>query len=188
MWRTIAIPIIFASAVFGAPAASGPVANTKAGDWAPIPPEELAYRGSADMQGAHAIILYREQHTDDAARLETHHYRIKIMSEDGGKYADIEIPHAKGYFKVDEIRARTVRPDGADVPFAGEVFDKLVVKAKGMKVQTKTFTLPDVHPGVIIEYRYRTTWARTASTPRNGCCRGTCSPGAHAFHFAPLQA
>jgi hypothetical protein len=73
MWRTVAIPIILTSTVLGSRAAFGRAANTKADDWAPLPPEELADGGSADTQGEHAIILYREQHTDDVARLEIHH-------------------------------------------------------------------------------------------------------------------
>src|SRR5439155_12977505 len=40
----------------------------------------------------------------------------------------------------------------------GQIFDKLVVKAKGVKFQAKTFTLPDVHAGSIIEYSYSVHW------------------------------
>jgi hypothetical protein len=34
------------------------------------------------------------------------------------------------------------------------VYEKTVVKAKGLKFLAKTFTMPDVQPGSIIEYRY----------------------------------
>ena len=52
-------------------------------------------------------------------------------------------------------RARTIHPDGSIVNFEGKPFEKTIVKASGYKYLAKTFTLPDVHPGSIIEYRYR---------------------------------
>lgn len=39
--------------------------------------------------------------------------------------------------------------------FEGKPFDKTIVKAGGLKVLAKTFTLPDITPGCIIEYQYR---------------------------------
>src|SRR5260370_17834669 len=138
--------------------AAARTASPKADDWPSLRPAELTDRGGAESQGEHAILLYREDRTDDAARVETHHYRIKILTQAGRKYATIEIPHAKRYLRVQAIRARTIHPDGSATPFTGEIFDKLVVKAKRVLVQVKTFTLPDVQPGTIIEYRYRATW------------------------------
>ena len=52
------------------------------------------------------------------------------------------------------IRARTIRPDGSIADFDGKVFDKSIAKAKGLKYLAKTFTLPDVQVGSIIEYYY----------------------------------
>jgi hypothetical protein len=47
-----------------------------------------------------------------------------------------------------------VRPDGSIANFVGKTFDKSIVKAKGLKYMVKTFTLPDVQVGSIIEYYY----------------------------------
>jgi hypothetical protein len=80
--------------------------------------------------------------------------RIKILTEEGRKYGDIEIPFYKGSDDVVNIRARTVRADGSIADFDGKVFDKSIVKAKGFKYLAKTFTLPDVQVGSIIEYSY----------------------------------
>ncbi len=124
-------------------------------DWPEIPPEELALKDDPHNPGAHAIILYREIHTDDVEGFETHYYRIKIFTEKGKKYADIEIPYFEKRAKVEEIQARTVRPNGTAVDFNGQVFDKVVVKAKKLKFRAKTFTLPQVQTGSIIEYSYR---------------------------------
>jgi hypothetical protein len=50
------------------------------------------------------------------------------------------------------VRARTIRPDGSIVNFDGKVFEKELVKGRGVKILAKTFTLPDVQVGGIIEY------------------------------------
>lgn len=39
--------------------------------------------------------------------------------------------------------------------FDGKAFDKEIVKGNGVKYLAKTFTLPDVQPGSIVEYRFR---------------------------------
>ena len=107
--------------------------------------------------GAPAIILFREVDRDDSRSGTIHednYYRIKIFTEEGRKYADIEIPFVKGIDDVIHIRARTIKPDGTIVLFDGNVFEKSLVKARGIKFLAKTFTLPAVEPGCIIEYSY----------------------------------
>ena len=127
-----------------------------ADEWQPISPEELKMTGVAEAPGAPAVILYRQVDRDDAAT-STHEYnyvRIKILTEEGRKYADVEIPFFREQSDVHSIRARTIRPDGSIVNFEGRAFDKTIVKAKGLKYLAKTFTLPDVQVGSIVEYHY----------------------------------
>lgn len=111
--------------------------------------------------GAPAIILFREVDRDDRG-LTAHedvYFRIKILTEEGRKYADIEIPYYKDSGNIVNIHARTIKPDGTIVPFNGKVFDKSIVKARGVRYLAKTFTLPDVEVGGIIEYYYTTDLA-----------------------------
>ena len=106
--------------------------------------------------GAPAIILYRQVDRDDNGRTshEDSYFRIKILTEEGRKYADIEIPFYKDEGGIVGIHARTIKPDGTIANFDGKVYEKWIVKAKGFKYLAKTFTLPDVQPGGIIEYFY----------------------------------
>ena len=113
-------------------------------DWPEILPEELALKEDPNSPGAHAIILDREVHTDDVKGFETYYYRIKIFTEKGKKYADIEIPYLEKQQQVEDIQARTVRPDGTVVDFGGRIFDKVLVKVKKLRYQAKTITLPEV--------------------------------------------
>ena len=107
--------------------------------------------------GAPAVILYREVNRDDRnlnSAHETSYYRIKIFTEEGRKWANVAIPYAKGIDDVKNIHARTIRPDGSVVEFDGNTFDKSILKARGFRIEAKTFVLPSVEPGCIIEYSY----------------------------------
>ncbi len=123
-------------------------------DWLPINPEELKMTSEPKAPGAMAIYLYRQVDRDDVEFTEYNYTRIKIFTEPGRKYADIEIPFVKGAGDIKNIQARTIHPDGRIIDFDGKAYEKTVVKAKGFKFLAKTFTMPDVQPGSIIEYRY----------------------------------
>jgi hypothetical protein len=128
-----------------------------ADEWQPINPEELKMTSEPKAPGAPAIILYRQIDRDDSDARTPHEYnyvRTKILTEDGRKYADVEIPFFKENENITAIRARTVRPDGSVANFDGKIYEKEIVKARGIKFLAKTFTLSDVQPGSIIEYHY----------------------------------
>jgi len=124
-------------------------------DWEPIVPEELSMTREPKAPTAPAIYLYRQVDRDDSVHEEIVYERIKILTEEGRKYADVEIPYDKSTEHVGGIQARTIRPNGSIVNFAGTVFEKPIVKGRGVKLLAKTFTLPDVQVGSIVEYRYR---------------------------------
>lgn len=126
-------------------------------DWRPISPEELKMTSEPQAPGAPAIILWRQVDRDDRGLTanEKNYMRIKILTEEGRKYADVEIPFAKSIGNnVVHINARTIAPDGSITNYDGKVFEKNIVKAKGLKYVAKTFTLPNVQVGSIIEYSY----------------------------------
>lgn len=122
----------------------------------PVPADELKMTSEPKAPGAPAIILFREVDRDDRGNTahEDVYFRIKILTEEGRKYGDIEIPFFKGSGNIVAIHARTIRPDGSIVEFTGKAFDKSIVKARGLKYMAKTFTMPDVQVGSILEYYY----------------------------------
>ena len=124
----------------------------------PVSPDELKMTSEPKAPGAPAIILFRQVDRDDRGRTahEDVYFRIKILTEEGRKYADIEIPFDKDVGSVVNVHGRTIKPDGSIVNFSGKVFEKEIVKTRGVKYMAKTFTLPDVQVGGIIEYYYTT--------------------------------
>jgi len=132
-----------------------------AGDeWQPISQEELKMTSVPEAPGAPAIYLYRQVDRNDMGvqrgrgATEYNYVRIKILTEEGRKHANIEIPFERQRTDLSNIRARTVRPDGTIANFDGKVYEQTLEKTKGVKYLAKTFTLPDVQVGSIIEYHY----------------------------------
>ena len=123
--------------------------------WPPIPDEELALTDCPQQPGAPAIFLWREVLTDDNERQISIHCRLKVLTPAGKERANVEIPFVKGRFKVDDLKARVVQPNGQSEEFSGQVFEKTAIRAGGLKVKVMTFALPDVDVGAIIDYRYR---------------------------------
>ena len=124
-------------------------------DWLPVPAADLALKDNAASPGANAMILYRESDMDSKESSVLEYVRIKIFTQEGTKQGDVEIPFLKQQTDIKDVRARTIQPDGTIVKFDGKVFEKTIVKGSGFKYLAKTFTLPDVHPGSIIEYKFR---------------------------------
>ena len=105
---------------------------------------------------APAVYLFREETTDDKLHLHTLYVRIKVLSERGKEYGDVEIPAYEGKnFQITDIAGRTIQPDGTVIPFTGRAIEKMLLRSGGTKVMTKVFSLPDVRVGSILEYRYK---------------------------------
>ncbi|MBW4038887.1 MAG: DUF3857 and transglutaminase domain-containing protein [Acidobacteria bacterium] len=116
--------------------------------------------------GASAVVLNREETTKDDMHAVFHYERIKILSKEGEKYANVELPFVStsqnsssgsGDDKtLEQISGRTIHADGTVIPFTGKPYLKMLEKGQHVKVQERVFTLPDVEVGSILEYRYAT--------------------------------
>jgi hypothetical protein len=170
--RLLTISAFTSLMLLGTSAYRSPTVSASVG-FQPVSPEELKMTSEPLAPGAPAIILYREVDRDDngrtshggavyigsgmqgtADRFEDNYYRIKILTEEGRKYANVEIPLPSFLGMVTNVIARTIRSDGSIVNFDGKTLDKTIFKRQGYKFQAKTFTLPDVQVGSIIEYYY----------------------------------
>src|SRR5277367_1885479 len=120
-----------------------------------ITPEDLALKDNPAAAGSPAVILYYAVDTDNTNGTETISVRIKILQDEGRKYADVQIPYYEKQTHVEEIHARTIAPDGTRAEFTDQVYDREIVKARKVRVSAKVLTLPNVQVGSIIEYSYR---------------------------------
>jgi hypothetical protein len=128
--------------------------------------EELAMKSLPGYPDAPAVVLYREEIAKDDLHVVLHYDRIKILTEEGKKYANVQLSYvtlldagADHFYddkSVGDIMGRTIHADGTVIPFTGKPYLKVLEKDKEAKLQSKVFTLPDVEVGSIIEYRYAT--------------------------------
>jgi hypothetical protein len=136
--------------------------------WADMPPisdEDKKLASVPGQPGAAAAFLYREEIYDDlrhAARIQA---RIKILTEEGRKYADVSLPYNQRRYDLTAVGGRTIQPDGKVIPLEGKPFVKTIFKGKDIRYKAKTFTLPDVQPGSIIEYKYTIIYPDQALFP-----------------------
>jgi hypothetical protein len=128
-------------------------------DWLPVTADELHMTSVPQAPGVAAVILYRQVDRDDYRFYEDVYMRVKILTDEGRKYADVEIPFVDFSESVRDLQARVIRADGSIVPFTGTVYEKRLVTAREGKLLAKTFQLPGVEAGCIVEYRYRQHYA-----------------------------
>src|SRR5271170_6393715 len=127
--------------------------------WTVPTPEELSMTSQPEVPGAAAVYLFREETTVDSLHMFSIYVRLKVLTERGKEYANVELPYQHvsdgGSTAIEDVQGRTIHPDGTIIRFTGKPYEKLVEKTQGVKVMTKVFTLPDVEVGSIIEYRYK---------------------------------
>ncbi len=125
-----------------------------AAEWPAITAEEKALTSVPQQPDAPAIVLDREENTDDTKNFRTVYVRIKVLTEAGRKYADVEIPVGRGPFTISQLSGRTVHADGQVIGLEDQPVDKVVVHEHGVRVHVKAFTLPSAQVGSILDYRY----------------------------------
>jgi Domain of Unknown Function with PDB structure (DUF3857) len=146
---------VFSAAIFCIVLCTAPLRPTAAESWLPVPAEDLALKDNPASPGAKAMILYRSSDIDAKESDVEEYVRIKIFTQEGVAEGDVELPFDRAVVNIEDVHGRTIEPDGRVVNFDGKVYEKTLTKGGGYKYLAKTFTLPDVHPGCIIEYKYR---------------------------------
>lgn len=134
----------------------------RAQQWIAPTPEELSMKSLPDVPDAKAVVLYRDELTDDDNHMRSRYMRIKILTEAGKDLGDVRIAFDQRSdgdgSNVSEIAGRTIQPDGTVVPFTGKPYEKIAEKGNGYKLAYKVFSMPAVQVGSIIEYRYKQRW------------------------------
>ncbi|HVP63380.1 MAG TPA: DUF3857 and transglutaminase domain-containing protein [candidate division Zixibacteria bacterium] len=136
-----------------------------AADFPPVNPEELKIASCPKQPGAPAYVLYREETDDDELHYHQVYERIKILTEEGRRQADVQIPYYYKGYTIADIHGRTTHPDGSTVTMETKPFEKVIVVGQDLRYKVKAFTLPDVEVGSVIEYRYVLRYADDRVVP-----------------------
>ncbi len=135
------------------------VVTSKPPEWRPVSSAELAMNKSQVEPDADAEAIFWEVRLDDKKRKKLsyeHYVRVKIFTERGReKFAKFDIPFFKGR-KVKDVAARVIKPDGSIVELKPQdIFEREIVRQRKIKIKAKSFAVPGIAPGVIVEYQYR---------------------------------
>ena len=125
--------------------------------WTPPTPEELKMTSQPQVPGAAAVYLFKEEITEDRLHMFSIYVRLKVLTEAGKEYANVELRQYSssdnGGFSVAGIAGRTIHPDGTIIPFTGKPLRKLIEKGQDFKeMSTKSSPSPT------------STWAASSNT------------------------
>ncbi|HXI90387.1 MAG TPA: DUF3857 domain-containing protein [Blastocatellia bacterium] len=130
-------------------------------DWRPIDPGQLAMKEPVVEKDADAEAIFWEVRINDSATdlIFSHYIRIKVFTERGKEsQSKIDLEYF-GTDRITDVAGRTIKRDGTIVELKKDaIFDRTIVKAGNRKFKAKSFAMPAVEPGVIIEYRWKEVW------------------------------
>lgn len=135
-----------------------------AADWKPIDPALLsATKPKLDPAAAAETIFWDVYVHDDNAgnnylnHIVENYVRIKLYTAQGvEQYGNIEIPYASAQrMSLIDLAARTITPAGKMIEVPTKAMtDQMVEKTGRSKVNVRSFAMPGLEAGAVIEYRW----------------------------------
>ena len=133
-----------------------------AADWSPVDPADLAAKSPQVEKDAHAeVILWEVRVSDESLggqphSIFTHYLKTKIFDQRGAEMVSkVDIPFI-GHVSISDIAGRTTQANGTVIELKKDaVFERMLVKISGLKLKAKSFVLPGVEPGAVVEYGWR---------------------------------
>src|SRR5260221_14609332 len=85
-----------------------------------------------------------------------HYVRMKIFDGKGKeKAATIDIPFSEK-ISIMYVKGRTIKADGTEVALKSDsVYERDLVRTGRTRLKGKSFAMPGVEPGAIVEYRWQ---------------------------------
>ena len=132
----------------------------RADQWTAPTPEELSMTSQPEVPGAAAVYLFREETTDDKLHMFSIYVRLKVLTERGKEYGNVELqllPRARRRW-LHRRRYRRAAPFTPTEPSSRSPASPTRSSSRRPRASRswpKVFTMPDVEVGSIIEYRYK---------------------------------
>jgi hypothetical protein len=139
--------------------------------WLPVTDAERAMKTPVVDKDAGVEALFWRVHVRDELaggrdlqRVFYHYVRLKIFDEKGKEQAaTIDIPF-NNKTSILGVAGRTIKADGTEVELKKDsIYERDLVRAGKTRIRVKSFAMPAVEPGSIVEYR----WREINSEPRS---------------------
>lgn len=130
--------------------------------WLPVTEEEKVLKAPVVEKDAGLEAIFWRVHVrdermgDEIQRVLYHYMRLKVFNEKGKEAAStIEIEYSNEV-AVMHVAGRTILPDGTVLDLKGDdIRDKELVRVGRIRRKVKSFAMPGVVPGAIVEYRWK---------------------------------
>jgi len=131
--------------------------------WLPITDAERNMKAPLVDKDAGVEALFWRVHVRDEVvggrdlqRVFYHYVRLKIFDEKGKEQAaTIDIPFSDK-ISILNVAGRTLKADGTEIELKKDsIFERDLVRAGRTRFRVKSFAMPGVEPGAIVEYRLR---------------------------------
>ncbi len=136
-----------------------PTARAQSKDWRPVTPAELQMKTGQVEPDADAEAIFWDVRVDDSSTdgvTLQHYVRVKIFTEKGKEDFSKHDIYFNKRTRIRDVVARVTKPDGSAVLLNKEdVLEREIVKGNGIKVRAKSFAIPSLEVGSIVEYRYK---------------------------------
>lgn len=133
-------------------------------DWKPVTPQQLALKTAKVDPNADAEAIFWEAYVQDVSagngylnHIVENYIRIKLYNARAvEKYGNVEIPYfSEMKMTLSDLKARTIKPDGTIVEVnASAMVDRVISKSGRTNVKAKSFAMPGLEVGAIIEYQW----------------------------------
>ncbi len=127
--------------------------------WAEIPEEELKMKEPKIDPDAPLEYLERRKRVDDnvkdyGSRVDNY-IRFKVFTDLGvDEMSQVDIYYYQNA-SVRNFAARITYPDGSEEKLdAKDLFDRNIIRGEGYEISVKSFSIPRMVPGTIVEYRW----------------------------------
>jgi hypothetical protein len=135
-----------------------------AADWPPVNPADLALKTPTIESDADAEALLWDVRVSHSVQMfsvttdEFNYLRVKIFTDHGrDKFTTVDLAFGDNG-KITDIAGRTIRPNGEIVELKSDaIYERVLAKSGDIKVKVKSFAMPAVENGAIVEYRWRKT-------------------------------
>jgi len=157
----LSIRALIAACTFALSFALSPAGRSSAGErfdeWRPLARGDWTLTREESLQVRHAIVIFDGYLIDDRGKGNSfsRYVRVRVLDQRGlDAHLTVELPFEKGR-KIVKLRARTVKPDGSEIPVDGkDIHEKNVLSGPGLKIKSKVFAFSGADVGDILEYFY----------------------------------
>ena len=136
--------------------------------WLPITDAERAMKAPVVEKDAGVEALFWRVHLrdevmgQDLQRVLYHYVRLKVFDEKGKEKASTIELRISDKVAIVSVHGRTIKADGTEIELKKDsVFERDVVRTGRRRYRVKSFAMPGVEPGAIVEYRWKEAPERT---------------------------